>query len=350
MAPLLLISLALSIAWLAREHADRTPAGPRWLGGVAMVAVVLGMIAIWGAQGADAASLSILYSHGLVPGFLTLAASAAMPAVMTQGRAAVAARLLVAGALVAAAGVRLDARLLQLVLLADEPLARGWLAERLATTWAWRGHLDLAAAMLVAAAVACLQPRGRSLLVLGACGAMLVAASVSMNAAWGTLRPPAAVARLAEQALPVLEAPGVGAVSVEDLVVGRLLAAAPGQRVRQTELDGVEAILVLLPGTEQLPAELRWAGWRTVALDLEATSDQRRVFGSAGQVWMQASDGIRALGPIGLAPQRLGVARGPVTVRPGGDWQVGDVAALCAHDGCTLETVEVEGTALTQTW
>lgn len=332
----LFIALVLSIASISHVHADRTPDSPRWLAGTAIVAAALGGLLCWdAAHAADAAALERAYTQHLVPGLLTLAASAALPAVMASGHVAQVSRLLVGTMLFAAAGARLDARVLQLALAVD-PAARAWFAERLVDTWAYRPVLDLIAAPAALAAVVSLPLRGRSLAAVAALGGLWLATAVQLDAAWGRLRDPAVVATIGEQALPVLEAQGTPLVSAGALSGGQVLAEAPGLRLRRVDLDGVRGVLVSLPGTEQLPAALRWTGWRVVPLAAPVAVGQPVVFGSAGQVWMQTPAELRALGTLAQAPGRLGIERGALVLQPGADWQVGDLAALCAASGCKL--------------
>lgn len=334
----LLAAMVLSLAWVSHVHADRTPDSPRWLGGIAIVAAALGALLCWDAtHAADVALLEQAYTHHFVPGLLTLAASAALPAVMATGQSARVSRFLVGALLCAAAGVRLDARVLQLAL-ADDPASRAWFAERLVATWAHRPTIDQLAALVGLTAVFSLPLRGRALGVAGALGGLGLLTAVELDAAWGRLRSPAVVAALGARPLPVVEARGTPATTAAALSAGHVLAEEPGQRLRHVELDGVSGVLVSLPGTERLPPSLRWTGWRVVPLDRPVAVGQPLVFGSAGQVWMQTPAEIRALGTLAQAPDRLGIGRGPLMVQPGPDWQVGDLAALCASAdaGCQL--------------
>jgi len=342
----LLISLTLSVAWIAQVHADRAPPGPRWLGGVALVILTVAGLALQAAWGEGPVALEAAYTRALVPGLLTIAVAASLPAVLARGSAALAARLLVGAALMGAISARMDARVLQLVL-ADDPAARQWFAERIAAVWPQRGWVDALGGALALAAVVALRPRRWALAAVGGVVLAGSAAAVGLTVSWRQLWDPATVARVTDVALPVIEV-GVPRARIDgaDIASGRVLAAGAGLRLRGVSLDGVEGVVVRLPGTEGLPASLGWVGLRAVPVLQDATGAEAVVFGGARQVWMEAGDSVRALGSIGVAPARLGVDRGTLALHAAPDWQVGDIAALCAVGGCVITPPSAEPTAL----
>ena len=338
--PCLLLALFLGVAWTAQAHADRTPSGARWLGGPALVCAVLAALLAWQSRGlGDPAALEALYTGLLVPGLLLTAASTALPLSLIGGWSRAAAGLLGAGAVVAAVGARLDARVLQLAVSIGEPGTRHWFVERLAGTWAYRGTADLVALGLVAGALVCLRPRGWPLMATLIVSALSASAAVALDGAWDRLRDPGAVQWLAEQPLPVMEAAAhEGTVSAAAIEQGVLLAAPPGQRLQDTALSPARAILVMLPGTESLPPGLRWVGWRAIPVAQDARGGSL-VFGGRRQIWLQTEDQVQSLGTIAEASERLTGSASPVQVRPGLDWRLGDLAALCASSGCAVQAL-----------
>ena len=99
-------------------------------------------------------------------------------------------------------------------------------------------------------------------------------------------------------------------------------------------------ILVALPGTETLPDDLRWTGWREVAILAPDEPGNVAVFGAAGQVWLSVEGASESMGTLSEAPTRLAEAgvSGSVSIRPDTDWTLGDLAALCVSVGgdCAL--------------
>jgi hypothetical protein len=342
---LLLITLASLGGTIAARWAQLDGERPRldhplWLLGPTLVTLVgaAGVSLALHLRPAGVAGLLMVYTDNLLPAMLCTALVAAITACAAAGRSARACVALALAALLAAAVIRLDARVLQFVTDSNNADLRGWFIARLNPVWPFRAHLlEAAGGLLALATVLALLPRRRmSALLLASVLLAVGMTAQGLATGWAEVVDPDARERLAVARVPVLEAPGpLARASGADLTVSE-----PGAHLSALALTPPLRILVALPGTETLPEALRWTGWREVSIDSPDDPDAIRLFGAAGQVWLRWEGESVACGGLSEAPACLAAQgiTGSVTIQPDTDWTLGDLAALCVSVGgdCAL--------------